>query len=149
MATERGSYLRQPSPQLGCLYDDSRPNTLHILRLWKAIHNVLTISTNVYCTGMIIWRIGRTHRRVSEFSFGTSTVSFVALMAESAALYTSVVLAYQISYGPNHVPGYIIQDCIPPSAALAAVLVHARAILIRRHEEAAEDAWNDELTGSN
>ncbi|KAL1750228.1 hypothetical protein FB107DRAFT_294689 [Schizophyllum commune] len=142
-------------------YDDSRPETLQILHLWKMLHNILTISTNIYCTGMIIWRIGRAHRRTSEFSLGTSILvsafvrwqycflSVVALMTESAALYTSVVLAYQASYGMNHVSSYIMQDCIPPSSALAAVLVHARAILTRRPEEASEDASSSELAESN
>ncbi|KAI5888139.1 uncharacterized protein SCHCODRAFT_02601797 [Schizophyllum commune H4-8] len=142
-------------------YDEKRPQTLQILHIWKMIHNILTISTNIYCTGMIIWRIGRAHRRTSEFSFGISimasaffverpcSLSAVTLMAESAALYTSVVLAYQVSYGMNHVSGYIIQDCIPPSAALAAVLVHARAILTRRYEEASEDVWSSEVTEPN
>ena len=41
-----------------------------------------------------------------------------------------------------------MQDCIPPSAALGAVLVHARAILTRRHE-VSEDAWSSELIESN
>ncbi|KAI4524694.1 hypothetical protein K525DRAFT_193400, partial [Schizophyllum commune Loenen D] len=110
-------------------YETSAPATLRVLHLWKMAHMVLTICTNLYCTGMIIWRIGRLHRQTANFALSRSIVSFVTLMAESAAVYTSLVLAWQVSYGMKNAASYFIQDCIPPSAALAAVLVHARAIL--------------------
>ncbi|KAI5888136.1 uncharacterized protein SCHCODRAFT_02512519 [Schizophyllum commune H4-8] len=110
-------------------YDTSVPATHRVLHLWKMAHMVLTIGTNLYCTGMIIWRIARLHRRTADFALSRSIVAFVALMAESAAVYTSLVLAWQVSYGMKNASSYLIQDCIPPTAALAAVLVHARAII--------------------
>ncbi|KAL1695362.1 hypothetical protein GGG16DRAFT_45610, partial [Schizophyllum commune] len=110
-------------------YETSVPATHRVLHLWKMAHMVLTICTNLYCTGMIIWRIARLHRRTEDFALSRSIVSFVTLMTESAAVYTSLVLAWQVSYGMKNAASYFIQDCIPPSAALAAVLVHARVIL--------------------
>ncbi|KAL1731748.1 hypothetical protein EV714DRAFT_271311 [Schizophyllum commune] len=55
-------------------------------------------------------------------------MSVITLMAESAALYTSLVLVAQITYGTDHVSNYFFNDCIPPTAALAAVLVHRRVM---------------------
>ena len=47
---------------------------------------------------------------------------------------SSIVLIAQITYGTNHVSNYFFNDCIPPAAALAAVLVHVRAVLQRGSE---------------
>ncbi|KAL1750336.1 hypothetical protein FB107DRAFT_252204 [Schizophyllum commune] len=47
------------------------------------------------------------------------------------AFQASIVLIAQITYGTDHVSNYFFNDCIPPAAALAAVLVHVRAVLGR------------------
>ncbi|KAL1672532.1 hypothetical protein EV122DRAFT_294802 [Schizophyllum commune] len=105
-------------------YETLVPATHRVLHLWKMEHMVLTICTNLYCTGMIIWRIARLHRRTEDFALSRSIVNAAS---------------------------YFIQDCIPPSAALAAVLVHARAILskgLAGHAGAARGGDSD-LADSN
>ncbi|KAI5827198.1 hypothetical protein K523DRAFT_330577 [Schizophyllum commune Tattone D] len=124
-------------------YEMMDPATLASLHRWRMAQSILTIwyalldsaarprfdeaahSINVYCT------VGRVQRQAAQFSGSRSVRSVVTLMAESAAFYTSIVLIAQITYGTNHVSNYFFNDCIPPAAALAAVLVHVRAVLGR------------------
>ncbi|KAI5826074.1 hypothetical protein K523DRAFT_281767 [Schizophyllum commune Tattone D] len=56
-------------------------------------------------------------------------MSVALLMIESASCYTAIVIVSQITYATGHVSNYFFTDCIPSVAALAAVLVHARAVL--------------------
>ncbi|KAL1672534.1 hypothetical protein EV122DRAFT_294803 [Schizophyllum commune] len=136
-------------------YDALEPDSLKALHFWKMAQLAWTIRF-----GMIIWRIGRAHWRTPEFALGTSIMraprctrmrvfSGFFLSTNAMRSTSSVVLAYQVSYGVNHVSSYFIYDCIPPAAALAAVLVHARAILTRQQEEASKDASSSELAESN
>ncbi|KAL1750230.1 hypothetical protein FB107DRAFT_224249, partial [Schizophyllum commune] len=55
--------------------------------------------------------------------------SVALLMIESASCYTAIVIVSQITYATGHVSNYFFTDCIPSVAALAAILVHARAVL--------------------
>ncbi|KAI4524689.1 hypothetical protein K525DRAFT_147737, partial [Schizophyllum commune Loenen D] len=110
-------------------YEMMDPATLASLHRWRMAQSILTICINVYCTAMIIYEVGRVQRQAAQFSGSRSVRSVVTLMAESAAFYTSIVLIAQITYGTNHVSNYFFNDCIPPAAALAAVLVHVRAVL--------------------
>ncbi|KAL1726441.1 hypothetical protein EV714DRAFT_239383 [Schizophyllum commune] len=112
-------------------YEMMDPATLASLHRWRMAQSILTICINVYCTAMIIYEVGRVQRQAAQFSGSRSVRSVVTLMAESAAFYTSIVLIAQITYGTNHVSNYFFNDCIPPAAALAAVLVHVRAVLGR------------------
>ncbi|KAI5888137.1 uncharacterized protein SCHCODRAFT_02635830 [Schizophyllum commune H4-8] len=56
-------------------------------------------------------------------------MSVALLMIESASCYTAIVVISQITYATGHVSNYFFTDCIPSVSALAAVLVHARAVL--------------------
>ncbi|KAL1742452.1 hypothetical protein HDZ31DRAFT_43231 [Schizophyllum fasciatum] len=113
-------------------YDQGKAITLDALHQWRIAQSALTISINVYCTALIVWKVGRVQKRAAQYNSGKAGVrSVVTLMAESAAFYTSIVLAAQITYGLGHVSNYFFTDCIPPAAALAAVLVHVRAVLGR------------------
>ncbi|KAL1742449.1 hypothetical protein HDZ31DRAFT_75513 [Schizophyllum fasciatum] len=90
---------------------------------------------------MIVWYILRVYARSPNTNVGSKIKSVMLLMAESAFVYTSFALAWQVAYGMNHVSAYFIEDCIPPVAALAAVLVHVRAVLgIGREDRSTR--WN-------
>ena len=45
------------------------------------------------------------------------------------SIFRAIVIVSQITYATGHVSNYFFTDCIPSVAALAAVLVHARAVL--------------------
>ncbi|KAL1695368.1 hypothetical protein GGG16DRAFT_99992 [Schizophyllum commune] len=124
-------------------YEMMDPATLASLHRWRMAQSILTIwcacfPLNVFASdwwsrssAMIVYEVGRVQRQAAQFSGSRSVRSVVTLMAESAAFYTSIVLIAQITYGTNHVSNYFFNDCIPPAAALAAVLVHVRAVLGR------------------
>ncbi|KAL1679670.1 hypothetical protein EV122DRAFT_209658 [Schizophyllum commune] len=115
-------------------YEMVDPATLTSLHRWRIAQSVLTICINLYCTTMIVYKVGRVQRQAAQFRGSRSVRSVITLMAESAALYTFLVLIAQITYGTDHVSNYFFNDCIPPAAALAAVLVHVRAVLQRGSE---------------
>lgn len=79
-------------------YNADSPSTLVSLQHWRIAHSVLTICTNVYSTGMIVWRVVRVNRRAAKFRSGTSLTSAILLIAESAAVYTH----YDRARCPDH-----------------------------------------------
>ncbi|KAL1659607.1 hypothetical protein GGF50DRAFT_119733 [Schizophyllum commune] len=104
------------------------PASLHH---WRLAACVSTLCVNIYCTVMVLWRAGHVHYRRSEYNSGPSIMSAAILIAESAAFYTFSVLISQITYTTGHISNYFFTDTVPFVAALSAVLVHARAILVK------------------
>ncbi|TRM59652.1 hypothetical protein BD626DRAFT_408885 [Schizophyllum amplum] len=128
-------------------YRATVPATLTSLHDWKMAHSVFTICTNIFCTVVIVWRVERVKRQAPNISGGTSLTSVILLMAESAACYTSIVLVTQITYGLGHVSNYFFMDCIPPVAALAAVLAHARAVLAKERNNGRARGFGEHALG--
>ncbi|KAL1742450.1 hypothetical protein HDZ31DRAFT_75514 [Schizophyllum fasciatum] len=110
------------------VYDHAIASTATALLRWKITHSALTISINVYCTALIVWEVGRIQKRSAQYASGASGLR----SAPFGLTAFSVVIAAAIAYGLDHVSHLFLTDCIPAAAALAAVLVHVRAVLARR-----------------
>ncbi|KAJ7486988.1 hypothetical protein FB451DRAFT_775682 [Mycena latifolia] len=96
--------------------------------------SVFTLVTNIYCTGMISWEIWRITRYCMPTD-GTNLRDFLAIMVESAALYTSWVIFYIVCHEINSNVQYTALGALPPMAGLANALIHVRLALGRTIEQ--------------
>ncbi|KAI4520312.1 hypothetical protein K525DRAFT_240424 [Schizophyllum commune Loenen D] len=94
---------------------------------WKLVNSWSSIFTNVYCTGMITYRIVRVSR--SHAQTGKSPLSAaLATLVESAVFYTTIALLTYATAEAEHVSNAFFIEISAPSAALAAVVIHVRAV---------------------
>ena len=54
---------------------------------------------------------------------------------------SSTAIVAQVAYETDHASSYFLVDSIPTTAALTAVLVHARAVLTRARDVYSESEW--------
>ncbi|KAL1726443.1 hypothetical protein EV714DRAFT_276567 [Schizophyllum commune] len=113
------------------VYDSASYFTLLSMHQWRLAVCVSTLCVNIYCTVMVVWRAGHVRYQRAEYVSSPSVMSAAILIAESAAFYTFSVLISQITYTTGHISNYFFTDTVPFVAALSAVLVHARAILVK------------------
>ncbi|KAL1750469.1 hypothetical protein FB107DRAFT_223842 [Schizophyllum commune] len=105
---------------------------------WKLVNSWSTIFTNVYCTGMITYRILRVSR--SHAQTGKSPLSAaLAALVESAVFYTTIALLTYATAEAEHVSNAFFIEISAPSAALAAVVIHVRAVWRRERVGGASD----------
>ncbi|KAJ7157535.1 hypothetical protein C8R43DRAFT_1182675 [Mycena crocata] len=86
---------------------------------------VFTLTTNIYCTGFIFGRIW-TISRACKPAQGTGLMGFVAMIVESAAVYTSWALFYMVSHQMNSNSQYIAFAAFPSVAGITNTLIQAR-----------------------
>ncbi|KAA1477308.1 hypothetical protein DENSPDRAFT_581986 [Dentipellis sp. KUC8613] len=81
------------------------------LSRWITAYDTLMMSTNIYCTAAIAFKIYTTgsHRA----SLGSLLPVFVAII-ETGALYTASLMAYLISYLAQSYGQYIVLDSVTP-----------------------------------
>ncbi|KAJ7747169.1 hypothetical protein DFH07DRAFT_1037321 [Mycena maculata] len=84
---------------------------------------VFTLVTNVYCTAFITWKIWRITSDCMP--------NFLAIVVESAAIYTSWAIYYTICHQLNSTLQFIALDAFPPVAGIANALIHVRVGLGR------------------
>ncbi|KAL1678439.1 hypothetical protein EV122DRAFT_212041 [Schizophyllum commune] len=112
---------------------------------WKLVNSWSTIFTNVYCTGMIAYRILRVSR--SHAQTGKSPLSAaLAALVESAVFYTTIALLTYATAEAEHVSNAFFIEISAPSAALAAVVIHVRAVW-RRELVLSRASWTRERVG--
>ncbi|KAL1714423.1 hypothetical protein EV715DRAFT_209613 [Schizophyllum commune] len=112
---------------------------------WKLVNSWSTIFTNVYCTGMITYRILRVSR--SHAQTGKSPLSAaLAALVESAVFYTTIALLTYATAEAEHVSNAFFIEISAPSAALAAVVIHVRAVW-RRELVLSRASWMQERVG--
>ncbi|KAF7352572.1 hypothetical protein MVEN_01222500 [Mycena venus] len=92
---------------------------------WITSDTVFTLCTNVYCTTLIIWRIWRNSRLISPHG-GQNLNSLLAILVESAALYTTWTLFFFISYQTKSNLQFIALDCWPAVSGISCMLIHVR-----------------------
>ncbi|KAJ7487067.1 hypothetical protein FB451DRAFT_1535485 [Mycena latifolia] len=96
--------------------------------------SVFTLVTNIYCTGMISWEIWRITRYCMPTG-GMNLRDFLAIVVESATLYTSWVIFYTICHEMNSNIQFIALGALPPLVGLANALIHVRVALGRTIEQ--------------
>ncbi|KAJ7213734.1 hypothetical protein B0H12DRAFT_370626 [Mycena haematopus] len=92
---------------------------------WITSDTVLTLCANVYCTASITWRIWRNTRLVSPYG-SQNLKSLLAVLVESAALYTTWTLFFLISYQTKSNLQFIAADCWPAVTGISCMLIHVR-----------------------
>ncbi|KAL0579999.1 hypothetical protein V5O48_002002 [Marasmius crinis-equi] len=103
---------------------------------WVICESVFTVLTNVYCTGLIAWRIWTTNvRSVPQDSKRTSgsvhLTAAMVILIESAVLYSSWLIVFIATYTAKHPIESLIVDCLPPVAGISFGLINVRAHLSR------------------
>ncbi|KAJ6560372.1 hypothetical protein B0H19DRAFT_1260982 [Mycena capillaripes] len=82
----------------------------------------LTLSTNIICTGLISFRIIRVYRQVAGMvsrKLGRSdSIKILSVIVESAAIYTTVLLATLVVARIEGFAVYILIDCLSPTIGL-------------------------------
>ncbi|TFK21441.1 hypothetical protein FA15DRAFT_672556 [Coprinopsis marcescibilis] len=82
------------------------------------------LTTNVYCTALISWRIFRTSRTSVQIMGGGYTLSHVAVtMIESSALFTTWTLAFVIVFHAKQVSAFILLLCWPGISGISCMLI--------------------------
>ncbi|KAJ7084947.1 hypothetical protein C8R44DRAFT_894055 [Mycena epipterygia] len=81
----------------------------------------LTLCTNLICTGLISFRILRSHRRVMSLVSSddrTDSIKIVSIIVESAAIYTLLLLGTLISNSLDSFVNFVLFNCTPPTIGL-------------------------------
>ncbi|KAJ6597959.1 hypothetical protein B0H10DRAFT_2086569 [Mycena sp. CBHHK59/15] len=84
---------------------------------WLKLNTVLTLITNIYCTGFITWKIW-TITRLSMPSDGTNLRHFLVIVVESAGFYAFWAVFFAVAYD-------VIQTA-PAVVGIVNALIHTR-----------------------
>ncbi|KAJ7144472.1 hypothetical protein C8R44DRAFT_865390 [Mycena epipterygia] len=95
---------------------------------------VFTMVTNVYCTGMLAWEIWRISRDCQPVG-GMNLRDFLAIVVESAAIYTFVLTRSSSFADVNSNLQYGAVEPIAPLVGLTNALIHVRVGLGRTIEQ--------------
>ncbi|KAF8496993.1 hypothetical protein JB92DRAFT_2987991 [Gautieria morchelliformis] len=89
---------------------------------WITAFFVLTMSTNVYCTSLIVYRIWTSNRSVASYH-QSSLIPVILALVESAGLYSSTLLALLIAYLANSNGQYPGLDTVMPVISIVFSLI--------------------------
>ncbi|KAJ7309276.1 hypothetical protein DFH08DRAFT_899426 [Mycena albidolilacea] len=95
---------------------------------WITSNAVFTFSTNLYSTALIAWRLWSQTRAI-EACRGTrsrSLRSVLAIIIESAALYTAWGIFFFAAYQSRSNLQFIVVDCWPTITGISCMLIHVR-----------------------
>ncbi|KAJ7253265.1 hypothetical protein C8J57DRAFT_1660485 [Mycena rebaudengoi] len=87
--------------------------------------SALTLVTNIYCTVLISWKIWRTTRAAAPAD-GMNLMQFVAIVVESAALYTAWAIFYTVTHELGSPVQNIVLMGMPPVIGIANALILVR-----------------------
>ncbi|KAJ6459593.1 hypothetical protein C8R45DRAFT_1109459 [Mycena sanguinolenta] len=94
--------------------------------VWASVNGLtimisLTLSTNVICTGLIVFRIMQIHRRVVFMVANTHrsvSMKFLSIVVESASIYTAALVATMIVLRSQSFVFFVFVDCLSPLIGL-------------------------------
>ncbi|KAJ7265704.1 hypothetical protein C8J57DRAFT_1330400 [Mycena rebaudengoi] len=91
---------------------------------------ILTLCTNIVCTGLISFRILQSYRHAAPVLSGSSrrseSMRIVSLLIESAAINTLLLVGLLVSSRLNSTASYILNDCSSPTIGLVFSLIIVR-----------------------
>ncbi|KAJ7788856.1 hypothetical protein B0H14DRAFT_2627835 [Mycena olivaceomarginata] len=90
--------------------------------------------TNVYRTSFIAWKIWRTARDCTPVG-GINLRIFIAIVVESAAIYTSVFIFSVITHQLNNTLQNIMLLAVPAILGIVNGLIHIRVVMGRTVEQ--------------
>ncbi|KAJ7634706.1 hypothetical protein FB45DRAFT_909614, partial [Roridomyces roridus] len=107
-------------------------------RAWVTTSLVFSIVISVYSSGMIAWKILRMHRVLAATNTittgGTSLMSFLAIIVESAGIQTATALAFIFTFIFSDLGQVMILEIAPVIVGISTVLIHVRVTLGWAHE---------------
>ncbi|KAJ7219554.1 hypothetical protein GGX14DRAFT_541344 [Mycena pura] len=106
------------------------PNQVTALTAFTAF----TMATNIYCTIFISWAIWRVTSNSSPIG-GANLRHFLAVVVESAALYTAWVIYYTITHELGLNIQYIAISTFPTVVGIANALIHVRIAMGKTIEQ--------------
>ncbi|KAI0369168.1 hypothetical protein BV20DRAFT_415741 [Pilatotrama ljubarskyi] len=113
-------------------YDSGEDLYQSTLGHWVTAGYVLTISTNVYGTGMISYRILSTSKALKHgirASGGRSIMEALSIFIESAALYAVWGLFFFVTYQAKLSINVLANDCLPAVSGISLMLITLRISL--------------------
>ncbi|KAJ7271044.1 hypothetical protein C8J57DRAFT_296221 [Mycena rebaudengoi] len=87
--------------------------------------SLLTLGINIYCTALISYQIWTTTRAAVPVN-QTNLMDVLIIVVESAALYTTLMVVYEIIYQLNSQVQYAEALLIPPIIGIANALIQVR-----------------------
>ncbi|KAJ7017299.1 hypothetical protein C8F04DRAFT_1156952 [Mycena alexandri] len=116
----------------GCAitYLYSWPSATHMVAAanWVKANWVLTLGTNVYCTGLVIWNIRNRNRAVKELGEGI-LVPVLMILLESATAWTIWALFFAVTSDIGSPLQFIATDLSPTIVGLANMAIYLRVEL--------------------
>ncbi|KAF8172417.1 hypothetical protein K438DRAFT_2023806 [Mycena galopus ATCC 62051] len=82
---------------------------------------ILTLCTNILCTGLISFRIVNSYRKVAPVlsdSRQSETMKIVSVLIESAAINTFLLVGLLVTTRLNSLVSYVLSDCSSPTIGL-------------------------------
>jgi len=107
---------------------------------------VFTLVTNVYCTVFIAWEIWRITSKCQVVG-GLNLRNFLAILVESAAIYTSWVIYFTTCHQLDSNLQYIALGALPAVVGITNGLIHVRVGLGRTIEQMQMSGSNGSTTG--
>jgi len=93
---------------------------------WITSDAVFTLATNLYGTVFISWRLWNTGRAIQPYSSPQSLKTVLAIIIESAGLYTFWSLFFFVTYRSGSNLQFIAADCWPAMSGISCLLIHVR-----------------------
>ncbi|KAJ7918570.1 hypothetical protein B0H13DRAFT_2435896 [Mycena leptocephala] len=107
---------------------------------------VFTLVTNVYCTVFIAWEIWRITSKCQVVG-GLNLRNFLAILVESAAIYTSWVIYFTTCHQLDSNLQYVALGALPAVVGITNGLIHVRVGLGRTIEQMQMSGSNGSTTG--
>ncbi|KAJ7171236.1 hypothetical protein C8R46DRAFT_183401 [Mycena filopes] len=116
----------------GCAipYLYSRPSAMHLVSAADAVKAnwCLTLITNVYCTGFVVWNIRRRNREVRDLGEGV-IVPVLIIVLESAAVWTIWAMFFAVTSETGSMLHFLATDLCPTIVGLANMVIYLRVEL--------------------
>ncbi|KAJ7885631.1 hypothetical protein B0H13DRAFT_2343135 [Mycena leptocephala] len=90
--------------------------------------------TSVYSTAFITWKVWTTSRAVKDIGAGP-LMSVLAILVESAAIWTAWVIFFAVSYQTGSILQYLTAQLTPPIIGLFNMFIHLRVGLGWSHTQ--------------
>ncbi|KAJ7710384.1 hypothetical protein B0H17DRAFT_1026905 [Mycena rosella] len=92
---------------------------------WVTANWALPMTISVYCTALITWQIWSTSRVVKDLGDGV-LMPVLAILVESAAIWTAWAVFFAIAYQRDSLSEFIAKDLTPSMVALTNMFIHLR-----------------------
>lgn len=100
-----------------------------VLVPWVTSAWVMTLATNVTCTGLISFRIWRSQRLLKQAGMSSTLLPVMIIVIESGAIYSAALVSGLATYAAGNNALYVINDFIPSLLGIVFTTVIIRVAL--------------------